>query len=133
MSKKQTRRKKAPSGKSFRAQREAASLQEAAETRTAVAATVGWMLALMSTLTAEGIGLLCRWYTVLVEPQEVLTVISLVMLFVALISGLLTVGLIPVVLRVAKTRPPRVIVQVALIAGLLPVGVVLVQFLTRSA
>lgn len=131
MSKKKSARRKKPKSANAGA-RPAPSIQEAAESRTAVAATVGWMLALMATLTAELIGLLCRWYTILVEPRELLTIISVVMLFVAFIAGTLTVGLIPVVTRVAQTRPPRAIVKLAIVAGSLPIGVVLVQFLTRS-
>ena len=102
-------------------------IQQAAETRTAVAANVAWMLALMSTVTAEAIGLACRWYTAFVEPVELLTVLSAVMLFVAVISGTLTLFMIPVVFRFSKARPPTFILQVAILAGGLPLVVVALQ------
>ena len=54
-----------------------------------------------------------------------------VMLLVAFLSGLLTLALIPVVLRVSKTRPPALIIQVALVAGCLPAAVLAIQYFTR--
>ena len=86
----------------------------------------------MSTITAEVIGLLCRWYTTLVEPIELLLVLSGVMLFVALVAGLITLALIPIVLRVGQTRPPASIVQVALFAGSLPMLVIGLQYFLES-
>jgi hypothetical protein len=107
-------------------------LQEAAEDRTAVAANVAWMLSLMSTLTAETLGLVCRWYTILVEPVDLLTVLSTVMLFVAVVSGIVTLIMTPIVLRSARTRPPSVIVRVAIFAGGLPLVVVVFQYFMQS-
>lgn len=130
-SKKKSSTKKKPK----RARKEAAapaSIQEAAETRTAVASNVAWMLSLMSTLAAEAIGLVCRWYTSFVEPVELLTIFSGVMLFVAGISGLLTLLMIPVVFHFNKVRPPRFIVQVAVLAGGLPLIVIAAQILRFS-
>lgn len=108
------------------------SIQEAAESRTAVAANVAWMLSLLSTIAAEVIGLVCRWYTVLVEPVDVLTVLSGVMLFVALIAGIVTLAMIPLVLKFNKKRPPSGLIRIALVAGVLPmVALVLQQFVPR--
>lgn len=107
-------------------------LQEAAESRTAVAANVAWMLSLLSTIAAEVIGLVCRWYTVLVEPVDILTVLSGVMLFVALIAGVVTLGMIPLVLKFNKKRPPSGLIRIALVAGSLPmVALALQQFVPR--
>lgn len=126
VSKKKSKKKKAKQKK----QSVPAHLQEAAETRTAVATNVAWMLSLMSTLMAEGIGLICRWYTALVEPVDLLTVLSRIMLFVALISGIVTLIMIPLVYRFNKTKPPAFIVQLAVLAGGLPLAVLLIQYLT---
>ena len=122
-------KKKRKRDSAARAPRASLALQEAAESRTAVAATVAWMLTPFCTLIAEGIGLVCRLYATFVEPVDLLTVVSVVMLFVAMIAGLLTLGLIPVVLRVSKVRPPTAIVRLAIIAGSLPLGVVSAQYL----
>lgn len=87
----------------------------------------------MSTLMAEALGLVCRWYTTLVEPVELLTVLSGIMLFVAVISGAMTLGMIPIVYRFNKTRPPVFIVQLAVLAGVLPMVVLILQYLTTPA
>ncbi len=105
-------------------------LVEAAESRSALSATVAWTLSLMSTLVAEVMGFLSRLYTKLVEPNDLLTVMGAIMLFVALIAGLVTLGLTPVVLKLAKKRPPQVIVQLACVAGALPILVILLQYLS---
>ena len=84
----------------------------------------------MSTLVAEVMGFLSRLYTKLVEPNDLLTVMGAIMLFVALIAGLVTLGLTPVVLKLAKKRPPQVIVQLACVAGALPILVILLQYLS---
>ncbi len=104
--------------------------QQAAESRTAVAATVAWMLALMATVLAELLGLTCQLYTILVENLEVLRVLGTVMLFVALLAGFITLALVPIVLRVAQRRPPRSIVVFSLVVGILPlVALALQQFI----
>jgi len=105
-------------------------LIEAAESRSALSATVAWTLALMSPLAAETIRFLSRLYTKVVEPNELLTVMGAVMLFVALVAGVITLILTPVVLKLAKKRPPSVIVQLACIAGALPILVILLQYLS---
>lgn len=106
-------------------------LQLAAEDRTAVAATVAWMLSLMATIVAEISGMLCRWYTVFVEHVELVRVLSFVLLFVALIAGVMTLVMTPIVLRVSKERPPSTIVQIAIVAGSLPLLALGLQMLQR--
>lgn len=83
----------------------------------------------MSTLAAEAIGFLSQLYTRFVEANDVLTVLGEVMLFVALVAGILTLILTPVVLKLAKQRPPTIVVQTACFAGSLPILVVLLQYL----
>ena len=105
--------------------------QRAAESRTAVAATVAWMLALMATVFAEVLGLACQLYTVIGEDLDVVRMLATVMLLVACLAGLITLGMIPIVLRVAEKRPPRVIVLLAAMAGSLPLLVIVGQQFVR--
>ena len=128
--KKKKAKKKGAKAKSTRpdVQRASAAV-ETAESRSAVAANVAWMLALISTLMAEAIGLVCRWYTAFVEPVELLTVLSAILLLVALVSGLVTLGMIPVVYKLSSLRPPAFITQLAVLAGGLPLAVVLMQYI----
>ena len=83
----------------------------------------------MATLIAEGIGLICRWYTSFVQPVELLTVLSGILLLVAVVAGTVTLIMIPVVYSFSKIRPPMFITQVAVLAGVLPLAVVVMQFL----
>lgn len=107
-------------------------LQLAAESRSALSATVAWTLSLMATLAAEGIGLLSKLYTQFIGDNEVLLVLGAVMLFVALIAGLVTLLLTPLVLKLAKTRPPRVVIQVAYVAGGLPIVALFLQYVSAA-
>ena len=104
------------------------SLRLAAESRTAMSVTVAWTLTLMATLAAEALGFFCQLYVRFVAENEVLTVLGAVMLFVALTSGCVTLLLTPLATRIAKTKPPRLIVQVAYIAGGLPIATLLLQY-----
>lgn len=104
------------------------SLRLAAESRTALSVTVAWTLALMATLAAETLGFACQLYVRFVSENEVLTVLGAVMLFVALTSGCVTLALTPLASRLAKTKPPRLIIQVAYVAGILPPLTLLLQY-----
>ena len=105
------------------------ALQLAAESRTALSVTVAWTLALMATLAAEAIGVLCQGYVRLVEANDVVVVLGVVMLFVALVSGCVTLLLTPLTVRMAKTRPPRSLVQLAYVAGVLPLVTLVLQYI----
>ena len=104
-------------------------LRLAAESRTALSVTVAWTLCLMSTLAAEAIGFCCQAYTQFVANHRVVEVLGAVMLFVALVAGLVTLVLTPFATRLAKTRPPLVLVQLAYIAGVLPMVALVLQYL----
>ena len=103
------------------AQPKRSSNQLPEESRGAVAANVLWMLSLMATLAAEAVGVACQVYYAVVDQAEIIRVMGSVMLAVAFLCGLATLVLIPVVLKVTKTRPPSLIVQVAALAGILPI------------
>lgn len=132
-----TKKKKAKAKKAAKAGRpQRTSLGQASrgaaqveENRSAVAANVAWMLALISTLMAEAIGLVCRWYTTFVKPVELLTVLSGILLLVAFVSGIVTLAMIPVVHKLSRARPPQFITQLAVLAGGLPLVVVALQTL----
>lgn len=135
MSKKKKKSKSKKSKKSAKAENAARKPEtaedhlRAAESRTAVAANVAWMLALMSTLLAEAIGLICRTYTSFVAQIDLLTVLSGILLLVAVVSGCITLIMIPIVYNFSKVKPPMFITQVAVIAGVLPLAALVLQYL----
>jgi hypothetical protein len=78
------------------------------------------MLALMATLAAEVAGIATRAMLAIMGASDRVRVLSFTLLLVALLSGLLTLGLTPVTLKLRRTAPPRAIVVAAVIIGLIP-------------
>ncbi len=94
------------------------------ETRQSVAVTVAWMLTLLVTVAAEIIAvpavIISR-----ADPQplgEGVTTahIADLFLFLALVTSLVCVGLLPLVYRVRPIPPPPAIVVAALVAAAVP-------------
>jgi hypothetical protein len=81
----------------------------------------------MATMLAEMTGLAMRGLVVLGRPPDFVRILADVMLFVALIAGMMTLTLTPVVLRLRRVAPPRVIVAIAVVTGLVPLAVVVAQ------
>lgn len=101
------------------------------ETRTAEAVTVAWMLALLATGAAETAGLMTRvllWHAEGIGRLRVQS-LSAALLGIAVVAGLVTVGLTPLTLKLRRSAPPRVIVVIALVAGLLPLVTLIVLIL----
>ena len=102
----------------------------AGESRASVAVTVAWMLSLLVTLAADAIAvpaaILAKASPAPVEKGISTTHVADLFLFVGLITGLLTAGLVPVVYRVREIPPPRSIATLALVAGAIsPITMVL--------
>ena len=82
--------------------------------------TVIWMLALLATLLSEVVGILIRLFGLRIGFSARLQVLSGTLLTVALLSGLATLLLTPVTLKLRRVPPPRPVVVSAVIAGLVP-------------
>ena len=85
----------------------------------------------MATLAAEGLGFLCQFMVRFSGENDLLSIFGEIMLFVALIAGCLTLLLTPLTTRLAKTRPPRVLVQLAYVAGVLPIVTLVLQYVLK--
>ncbi|MBN02242.1 MAG: hypothetical protein CMJ77_24325 [Planctomycetaceae bacterium] len=102
------------------------------ESRTAEAATVAWMLSLLSTVAAECGGILVRLLIMANDASERLQVLSTTLLLVAFIAGGITVILTPVVSRLRRVAPPKAIVIVAYTMGVVPLAtLVLISMMTN--
>ena len=96
----------------------------AGESRPSVAVTVAWMLSLLVTLAAEIIAI----PAVIISranpqpPGEGISTahVADLFLFLSLVTGLVTAGLVPLVYRVRAVPPPQSIVVTALVAGAIP-------------
>lgn len=108
---------------------------ETNESRTADAVTVAWMLTALATLAAELFALL-GWVAVAIAarggqvPQEFVMLPAL-LTFIALVTGLVCLLLIPVTHRVRSVPPPRSVTIFAAAVGIMPTVVVLVTFLLK--
>lgn len=109
---------------------------ETHESRTADAVTVAWMLTALATLAAELFALL-GWIAVAVAarsgqvPRE-FVMLPVLLTFIALVTGLVCLLLIPVTHRVRNTPPPRSVTIFAAVVGIMPSIVVLVTFLLKD-
>jgi hypothetical protein len=94
------------------------------ESRQSIAVTVAWMLSLLVTLAAEVIAVPA---TIIAKanPQPAGPGISTahvadLFLFLALVTGLIAAGLVPLVYRVRAIPPPRSVTIAALVAAAVP-------------
>lgn len=96
---------------------------------TAELTTVAWMLAMLSALLSEVLGILIRLLSVQFGASHRLELLSNVLLLVALVAGLVTLVLTPITLHVRSIRPPSVITISAVVIGAIPlVTVVLLMW-----
>ncbi|MFI4875153.1 MAG: hypothetical protein ACIALR_07440 [Blastopirellula sp. JB062] len=91
------------------------------DSRTADSMTIFWMLCGVTTLLAEIaiIGLL-GYVWASDQPSMQLEAIAMLLLMVSMVTGTISVLLIPIVLQQRRAAPPKAIVRGMLIIGLLP-------------
>ena len=104
-----------------------APAMEPAESSRSLAATVGWMLATLTTLVGivavAGLLIAARSLT----PNESLLLLSRLLLFAAAISGLTSLVLLAVTWKVRQIPPPLTVVVFSILIAVTPlVGVVVV-------
>ena len=106
------------------------------ETRSAVALTVAWMLTCMSTavgmFVVVAFRLLMLAFPVATGAQHPFGRIASVLLFAALITGLICLALTPLAYRVRATRPPRSVAIGAVLIGLSPIVLLIVLSILRG-
>ena len=99
---------------------------EANESKSAVAITVAWMMAALATFMAELAGIAAQAGVSAGWEGEFLRLISRVLLFVACFTGVMTLILTPVTLKVRRAAPPSEIVFGALVVGAAPLVIFLI-------
>jgi hypothetical protein len=109
---------------------------DAGETRAAVATTVVWMLTCLSTAAAMlmvlAFRLLIIEFPVAAGQRHPLAAVAGVLLLVALLTGVLCLGLTPLVYRVRRTRPPVAITAAAVLIGAAPMVTMILFFLLNA-
>ena len=111
---KRRKRKKRPGGK-----RESRSNRADPESPRSLAVTVGWMLATLATALALVVAAVtASLHSIL--PGGMFLAVSRYLLLTAVITGTVTLALIPVVRRARDDRPPQAVEWTAIGIGLLP-------------
>ena len=101
-----------------------------AEDRSAEIVTVGWMLSVMATLSAEVVGALVR--TVVAYTTAAPTSLKLfpnVMLFAAGVTGVVCLCLTPLVYRLRRRPPPTAITVLAVTVSVVPIAIGIFQLI----
>lgn len=107
-----------------RKRRPATTKTDPAETLTAEALTIAWLLAVFTALVCELGAVACFAF-----GGESLQVFGGLLLFSALVIGLAAIGAGLVASRYRQVRPPRGILVFSWTVGLLPIAIILIQSL----
>lgn len=94
----------------------------AGDLRSVEVLTIGWMLMVITTLVCELGFVAVRMGRP--QPDSSLAILSSLLLFAALVIGLLALLITPVVLRSRRVPPPQAITVVAVVVALAPVAMV---------
>ena len=78
------------------------------------------MLTVLNTFACELGAVATRWYAWTNAPSPTLLMISGVLLFAALVVGLISLAILFVVLKIRKTRPPLGVIVFAVFVGVMP-------------
>jgi hypothetical protein len=98
-----------------------------AESQAAEAATIGWMLAVLTATVCELGVLAARLYFNWHPDAAGVGTAGELLLFSSAIVGLVVLALIPVVYKVRRVRPPTAVTAFAVIVGVLPWAALVVQ------
>lgn len=90
------------------------------ESKGAEAVTVFWLLTGFSTAVAELVWFVLRLMPHLFEDRERWLALLTVIFGIALLSGVVTLAVTPIVIRLRKTRPPRPVTVSSVFVGILP-------------
>jgi hypothetical protein len=115
-----------------RKKKTAAEPQIPVESQSAEAATIGWVLAVLTATVAEFGVLAARIYVRWYPDAAGIAKTGDLLLFASAAVGLVVLGLIPVVYRTRRVKPPNSVTAFAVIVGVLPWVVAIVQKLTAT-
>ena len=87
--------------------------------------TVSWMLTVVTALLCELGTMATNWYVWFRPEAERVDVLARLLMFAALVIGLISLGLLLLVLRRRQQPPPRGIVAFAAVVGAAPLVAIL--------
>jgi hypothetical protein len=100
------------------------------ESKAAEFMTVGWLLTALTTLVCE-LGAAAAFWFARRDPEALsIAALALVLMFAALVTGLLSLLLLAAAWKLRSTKPPRGITVFAIFVSLAPVAMLAVMRLT---
>lgn len=103
-----------------------------AESQAAEAATIGWMLAMLTATVAE-LGVLAAVLYLRWNPDaKGIAMAGELLLIASAIIGLVILGLTPVVYKIRRLKPPSVVTAFAVAVSLLPWIVIVAQAINHA-
>lgn len=101
------------------------------ESRAAEAMTIGWMLSMMATIICLLVYVIVRVVMASTDAAEEFVVYADLLLFTAMVIGIVGLILAPVVYRLRVQKPPIGVTRFAVSVSLLPLLVLIVRTLLR--
>jgi membrane protein YdbS with pleckstrin-like domain len=99
------------------------------EPRTVEVITIVWMLTVVTTFACEVGFAISRWLAA--DDRSLLTVLSGLLLFAALVIGIVALLIMPVVLRSRRLPPPSGVVVFAAVVSAAPIALAAIEVLKR--
>ncbi|HVC98573.1 MAG TPA: hypothetical protein VND64_33210 [Pirellulales bacterium] len=99
-----------------------------AESRPADVATIGWMLTVFTAMVCE-LGFAATHWFAAANPDGPLEVLSRVLLFAAVVIGLISLLTASVAIKTRRQPPPRGITVFGLLVGAAPLAIVFAQMM----
>ncbi len=99
------------------------------ESRGAEWLTIAWMLSVVTTLVCEFGSVGARWCASLLADRPLLGVLSEILLFAAMVIGMISLVMTPAVIKIRRARPPRGILVFAVAVAAAPVLVVFLRLM----
>jgi membrane protein YdbS with pleckstrin-like domain len=106
-------------------------MSQPTESRAAESATVLWMLAVMNTLFCQTGAIISQWYVHANPNSPRAAALGATLALAAMVVGAIVLALTPVVLKVRREPPPRIVTMIAVVIGAAPFISLLVANLSR--
>ena len=129
MSKKKQKSKRR---KSSKLKSSKAAARGSGETQRAESITVFWTTCVLATVLGEAGGLIARLVIIFADSYPALELLSALLLLIAAVTGMISLGLLPLVYRWRRVPPPVAIVRFSIGAAVLPFVIFAALILFRS-
>jgi hypothetical protein len=93
--------------------------------------TVAWMLSVVTTFVCEVVSVILSWYTTRINPEAVgLRTFGALLLFAAFVIGIISLLMLPVILKTRREPPPRGILVFSIVVGVAPLLLAFLEHLS---